>query len=89
VARACYRVCAAQGLQIPRDLSLVGFDDDPLAEWLTPPLTTVRQPFTEMGEAAMELLCKQLAGRPLGAQLKPLPVTWVERGSTAVPAKGK
>jgi DNA-binding LacI/PurR family transcriptional regulator len=89
VARACYRVCAAQGLQIPRDLSLVGFDDDPLAEWLTPPLTTVRQPFTEMGEAAMILLCKQLAGRPVGAQPKPLPVTWVERGSTAAPAKGQ
>jgi LacI family xylobiose transport system transcriptional regulator len=89
VARACYRVCAAQGFQIPSDLSLVGFDDDPLAEWLTPPLTTVRQPFTEMREAAMELLCEQLAGRSVLTQADPLPVTWVERGSTAAPPKGK
>ncbi len=89
VARACYRVCTALGLQIPKDLSLVGFDDDPLAEWLTPPLTTVRQPFMEMGEVAMELLCKQLARRPVEAQPKPLPVTWVARGSTAAPSKGK
>lgn len=87
VARACYRVCTVLGLHIPKDVSVVGFDDDPLAEWLTPPLTTVRQPFTEMGEAAMELLCKQLAGRKLETNAKPLPVTWVERGSTAAPAK--
>lgn len=88
VARACYRVCAELGLRIPRDLSLVGFDDDPLAEWLTPPLTTVRQPFTELGQAAMELLCKQLAGHSLKEPVVTLPVTWVERGSTAAPAKG-
>lgn len=89
VARACYRVCTALGLHIPEDVSVVGFDDDPLAEWLTPPLTTVRQPFTEMGEVAMDLLCKQLAGRKLETNAKPLPVTWVERGSTAAPAKGQ
>lgn len=86
VARACYRVCAAMKLNIPRDLSLVGFDDDPLAEWLSPPLTTVRQPFTEMGHAAMELLHKQLTGKNTGPQTATLPVIWVERGSTAKPA---
>lgn len=83
VARACYRVCAALKLRIPQDLSLVGFDDDPLAEWLSPPLTTVRQPFTEMGKAAMEILLKQLKGRQTAAQAAVLPVEWVERASTA------
>lgn len=86
VARACYRVCAAMKLRIPQDLSLVGFDDDPLAEWLSPPLTTVRQPFTEMGQAAMELLHSQLTGKNAAPQAATLPVTWVERGSTARPA---
>lgn len=88
VARACYRVCAAQGLRIPQDLSLVGFDDDPLAEWLSPPLTTVRQPFTEIGKEAMRLLQKQLAGQTaVRVETVTLPVTWVERGSTAEPAE--
>ncbi len=86
VARACYRVCVAMKLRIPQDLSVVGFDDDPLAEWLSPPLTTVRQSFTEMGQAAMELLHKQLTGRPAESRVVTLQVTWVERGSTARPA---
>jgi DNA-binding LacI/PurR family transcriptional regulator len=85
VARACYRVCAALALRIPQDVSLVGFDDDPLAEWLSPPLTTVRQPFAELGKAAMTLLHMQLAGRLEKAETVTLPVEWVERGSTAWP----
>ncbi len=88
VARACYRVCAALGLRIPQEVSVVGFDDDPLAEWLSPPLTTVRQPFAEMGRAAMRLLAAQLAGGPAQAQTVTVPVEWVERGSAAAPAVG-
>lgn len=87
VARACYRVCESLKIRIPHDLSLVGFDDDPLAEWLSPPLTTVRQPFAEMGQTAMRLLQKQLAGRAAKAESTLLPVTWIERGSTAQPAQ--
>lgn len=87
VARACYRVCATLGLNIPHDLSLVGFDDDPLAEWLSPALTTVRQPFTELGQKAMELLFKQLTGKKVTTNLITLPVEWVPRASTAAPAK--
>lgn len=40
------------GLDVPRDLSLVGFDDMPFAELVDPPLTTVRQPIADMGRAA-------------------------------------
>jgi DNA-binding LacI/PurR family transcriptional regulator len=87
VARACYRACGALGLRIPQDVSLVGFDDDPLAEWLSPPLTTVRQPFTEMGQAAMRVLQEGLAGREAKAETVTLPVEWVGRGSTAAPGK--
>jgi LacI family transcriptional regulator len=84
VARACYRVCAALRLKVPEDVSLVGFDDDPLAEWLTPALTTVRQPFREMGRTAMELLLTQLTKRAARPENVVLPVEWVERGSTGV-----
>ncbi len=82
VARACYRACTALGIKIPADVSLVGFDDDPLAEWLTPALTTVRQPFTEMGKSAMEMLLKQLMGENEAVQNLLLSVQWVEREST-------
>lgn len=88
IARTCYRVCRALQLRIPEDLSLVGFDDDPLAEWLSPPLTTVRQPFTEMGQKAMTMLHAQLSDKSAVTETLILPVEWVERGSTAAPKKG-
>jgi LacI family transcriptional regulator len=44
------------GLNVPHDLSLVGFDDMPFAELVYPPLTTVRKPIGAMGRAAFEQL---------------------------------
>lgn len=46
------QAAAEAGLRIPRDLSLVGFDDLPMAQWSSPPLTTIRQPLSEMAAAA-------------------------------------
>ncbi len=48
------------GLKIPKDISVVGFDDIPLAEYTTPPLTTVRQDFYERGKEAASLLYKMI-----------------------------
>jgi LacI family transcriptional regulator len=48
------------GLQVPDDLSLIGFDDIPLSAHTRPALTTVRQPFYEMGQRAIELLLSLL-----------------------------
>jgi LacI family xylobiose transport system transcriptional regulator len=45
-----------QGLSVPRDLSVVGYDDVPLAQWSSPPLTTVHQPLRQMAEEAARLL---------------------------------
>jgi DNA-binding LacI/PurR family transcriptional regulator len=42
-------------VRIPEDLSVVGFDDLPIAAWVDPPLTTVRQPLTEMAATATEM----------------------------------
>jgi LacI family transcriptional regulator/LacI family repressor for deo operon, udp, cdd, tsx, nupC, and nupG len=47
-------------LKIPRDIAIIGFDDLPWAEALDPPLTVVRQPAYEVGQAAAELLIKRL-----------------------------
>ena len=44
------------GLQVPRDLSVIGFDNSPIASASYPPITTVRQPLTEIGAAAMTAL---------------------------------
>lgn len=56
------QVIRARGLRVPADISLVGFDDLPLASYMDPPLTTVRQPKQEMGRLAMQVLLKLMAG---------------------------
>lgn len=85
VARWAYRPLAEMGLRVPEDVSLVGFDNDPLAEWLNPGLTTVRQPFESMGRAAMELLCRRMDDPLAPVEHQVLPVELVVRGSAAPP----
>ena len=50
----------AKGLNIPEDVSIIGFDDDDYARHVTPPLTTVRQPLGEMGQKAAQLVVSLL-----------------------------
>ena len=50
------------GLQVPRDVSVTGFDDLPSSQLSNPPLTTVRQPIREVGHIAAELLLEQFEG---------------------------
>jgi LacI family transcriptional regulator len=52
------------GLSVPRDISVVGFDDIPEAAVATPPLTTVRQPLLEMGGLALRLLDQMMHDPP-------------------------
>ncbi|MEO7122507.1 MAG: LacI family DNA-binding transcriptional regulator [Lacisediminihabitans sp.] len=55
-ALGIYEAARTLGLSIPQDLSVVGYDDLELAKWVGPPLTTVRQPLTEMAEQATRLV---------------------------------
>jgi DNA-binding LacI/PurR family transcriptional regulator len=71
-------------MQVPRDLSVMGFDDVPFAASCDPPLTTIRQPFFEMGAAAMETLHKLLEGKP-ASRHHLLPTELMLRQSTAPP----
>ena len=50
------------GLKVPEDVSIIGFDDLPESKFLTPPLTTVRQDFGQLGKRLMTLLLEELAG---------------------------
>ncbi|MCP4248210.1 MAG: LacI family transcriptional regulator [bacterium] len=52
---------AARGVNVPRDLAIVGFDDTRIARMTRPPLTTVHVPMSQMGATAVELLCERLA----------------------------
>jgi LacI family transcriptional regulator len=81
VARSAYRALAAAGLNVPGDVSVVGFDDDPLAEWLSPGLATVRQPFHEMGERAVQCLRERMADPLVPVAQHVLPVSFVRRAS--------
>nr|WP_243876426.1 LacI family DNA-binding transcriptional regulator [Streptomyces sp. 846.5] len=56
------------GLTVPDDMSLIGFDDIPLAAELTPALTTIRVPYEELGRTAVRLALQSREGRPAAAE---------------------
>lgn len=73
------------GLEVPGELSVAGFDDSPLALHAWPPLTTVRQPITEVARLATEVLMQGLQGRSTGASDHCLQAELVSRASTGEP----
>ena len=89
MAVATIEMALERGLRVPEDLSVVGFDDSPIATFSKVPLTTVWQPLSQVGEIATELLYKQMIGkarRPtktlLGTKLierQSCRQTWLER----------
>jgi LacI family transcriptional regulator len=75
----------ARGLRIPEDLSVVGFDDTPVARLAAPPLTTVRQPLREMGAVAVRTALRLAAGERAYSHHVELATELVVRQSTARP----
>jgi LacI family transcriptional regulator len=73
------------GIDVPRELSVAGYDDSPLARHARPHLTTVRQPIEEVARLATEELIKQLQGRSEGGYHHCLRAELVRRASTAPP----
>lgn len=65
-AAGIMRVASGRGLRIPRDVSVFGFDDLPMARQLWPALTTVRQPSRAMGRIAAEQLLRAIRGEAAG-----------------------
>ncbi|TDN57961.1 substrate-binding domain-containing protein [Paraburkholderia sp. BL10I2N1] len=68
------------GLRVPDDISLVGFDDLPTSSYMTPPLTTVRQPTYEIGRLAAQGIVRMI--RKTSIALSPIPLTLVTRETT-------
>ena len=83
-ALGAMRAIRARKLRVPEDVSVTGFDDLFFAEYLEPPLTTVRQPMRRMGEMAMENLLKLMSGEDSVAQVK-AEAELIVRGSTGRP----
>jgi LacI family transcriptional regulator len=64
IAYGCMEVLAAHRIRVPEDISVTGFDDTLLARMTSPPLTTVRQPFREMGRCSVDKLLGQIVEGP-------------------------
>ena len=85
-AAVAYRTLRSMNLHIGRDVSVVGYDDDPICELLDPPLATVRQPSQEIGRAAADCLMQMIdavgsRSRAAGDNHQQLPVKFVHRDS--------
>ena len=85
-ALGVYDAARQAGLRIPEDLSVVGFDDLPVARWIGPPLTTVRQPLVEMAAAGARLVLALARGEKPEQTRIELATNLVVRQSTAPPA---
>ncbi|MHA6298722.1 LacI family DNA-binding transcriptional regulator [Devosia sp. CAU 1758] len=84
MAIGVYRAAAELGLSIPTDISIASFNDNSVAQFLNPPLTTVHLPAEEIGETAVELLLERVGGRDLAKQIT-LATSIVWRESTRAP----
>jgi LacI family transcriptional regulator len=89
IALGCYDVFAESSLNCPADISLVGHNDMPLLDMLSPPLTTVRIQHREMGRHAARLLLDMIAAPDSQPLRITLPPQLILRGSTGEPRKTK
>ncbi|MDX6688268.1 MAG: hypothetical protein QOF86_4396 [Baekduia sp.] len=89
MALGLLRAVHERGRSVPGELSVVGFDDVPEAEYFTPPLTTVRQDFDEVGRRSLDVLLREIEhGAPLLTRVTVAPELIVRRSSGPPPAGG-
>jgi DNA-binding LacI/PurR family transcriptional regulator len=86
-AMGVYEAARLQGLRLPDDLSVIGFDDIPMAAWASPPLTTMRQPLAEIAALAVRMLLEPHTAS--FTHRMELATTLVVRSSTAAPPTRK
>jgi DNA-binding LacI/PurR family transcriptional regulator len=85
MALGLLRSLQVAGLRVPADVSVVGFDDIPESGYFSPPMTTVRQDFPELGRRTMALVLRVLGGE-LDASEPLVQPQLIVRSSTAAPA---
>ena len=89
LAIGAIRMLADEGLKVPQDISVVGFDDIDIAKYMTPRLTTICQPITEIGEKTATALHRQISGDNTDGDELILPYKLVIRETTQALKKSK
>lgn len=89
IALGLLRALSEHGRSVPREISIVGFDDIAEAGFFTPPLTSIRQDFSEMGRRSVELLLRQVETGTRSVEHITLAPELVLRESTASPLHPK
>ena len=89
IACGVYAAAAGQDLDVPRDLSVAGYDGHPIAGVVTPPLTTVEWGMLDVATSAAGLLAAAVAGRPKSRARVRVAPQLVRRASTATPARAE
>ena len=84
MALGAIRAVRRRGLEVPTDISVVGFDDSPVIAFTDPPLTTIRQPVPAMGFAAVRALVDEIDGHGAPRSEYVYRPELVVRGSTAM-----
>ncbi|WP_414641626.1 LacI family DNA-binding transcriptional regulator [Actinocrinis sp.] len=87
MAFGVYEAVRQRGLRVPDDVSVIGFDDLPEVRWSSPPLTTVRQPLSEMGALAARTVLRLAGGERIESMRFELPTQLVVRDSSG-PVRG-
>lgn len=83
IAAGALMYCRSAGIRVPEEVSIMGFDDVEMAQYVTPPLTTIHQPKLRLGQTAMEMLWSLMHGEAVENHV--LPTELVVRASTARP----
>ena len=89
MAVGCVKALWDNGLRVPEDISVIGFDNLSITGYSTPPITTVNQPRYEMGRLAAQKICQVLAGQDVEQRHITLRHNIVYRASTAAPGRLK
>lgn len=82
MAWGVYEAAARAGRSIPGDVNVVGFDDEPKSQLMTPPLTTIQFPLREAAAAAVNLIADAIKGIPMPTERLEIPSRLIVRGST-------
>lgn len=86
-ATGVYRALYEKNIHVPKDISVIGFDDIPSAARMSPPLTTIRQPLREMGRMATQMLLQMITGETLENKRVELATSLILRESCSTPGR--
>ena len=79
------RLMKERGISIPRDMSIIGFDNIPVSGQIYPPLTTIGQCLEQKATLAIEILQRQIECRDTPAEVRVLDVELIERSTVSAP----